>query len=38
LILSPGLNVYRACANEILSSDWSLVCKAKEGRHIRIKK
>jgi hypothetical protein len=21
LILSPGLNVYRACANEILSSD-----------------
>jgi len=33
VILSPGLNVYCACANEI---NRSFVCKAKEGRHIRI--
>jgi len=32
VILSPGLNVYRACANEILSSHWSLVCLQSERR------
>jgi len=32
VILSPGLNVYRACANEILLSDWPLVCWQGERR------
>jgi len=32
VILSFGLNVYRVCANEILSSDSSLVCLQSERR------
>jgi hypothetical protein len=40
VILSSGLNVYRACANENFFPrvDRSFVCKAKEGRHVRIRK
>jgi len=39
MILSPGLNVCRACVNEILNLNLinrSFVSKAKEGRHIRF--
>jgi hypothetical protein len=41
VILSPGLNVFRACAKLMtccqLIDRW-FVCKAKEGCHVRINK
>ena len=36
MILSPGIHVYRACANAILSSDWSLVCLQSDSNYVQI--